>query len=369
MSGEQDLDRNEKASPHKLDEARKRGQVAKSHDMLSAAVMLVAAIGFFALVPKALRGMGGLISQGMGSGPAQLNNAADAAQLVTNSLFGALQVIAPLLFVVVVVVVAVQFLQAGPVFSTTSLKPDWTRLNPVTGFKRLFSIRLLFEAAKSVLKLLALVAVAYMALNAMMPAVVRFQNESTRTFVFALVDAAGSLSMKLCAVLLAFALLDLLYVRWDYMRNLRMSRREMVDEQKHRDGDPRIKARLRELRHEFLRRTRAVSNVPKADVLITNPTHIAIALQYRHGESPAPRLVAKGAGGLARRMREIAYRSNVPVVQSPVLARALFKEVEQESYVPERWYPQLAKILVWVQAGKAARNERRGDAPASGRRA
>jgi flagellar biosynthetic protein FlhB len=105
-----------------------------------------------------------------------------------------------------------------------------------------------------------------------------------------------------------------------------------------------------------------VKNVPQADVLITNPTHIAIALQYRHGDSPAPRVVAKGAGGLARRMREIAYRSNVPIVQSPVLARALFKEVEQETYVPERWYPQIAKILVWVQAGKAARGQRGGAA-------
>ena len=360
MSSEQDLDRNEKASPYKLDEARKRGQVAKSNDMLSLAVMLVAAIGFFALVPTALRSMAGLIARGMATGPAPLNNAGDAAQLVSSGLFGALQVIAPLLFVVVVVVVAAQVLQTGPVFSTTPLKPDWSRLNPVTGFKKLFSIKLLFEAGKSVLKLLALASVAYMALHALVPGLARLQSATVKAFMLTLVDSAGGLATKLCAALAVFALIDVLYVRWDYMKNLRMSRREMADEQKHRDGDPRIKARLRELRHEFLRRTRAVKNVPQADVLITNPTHIAIALQYRHGESPAPRLVAKGAGGLARRMREIAYRSNVPVVQSPVLARALFKEVEQETYVPERWYPQIAKILVWVQAGKAARATQRG---------
>lgn len=355
MSSEQDLDRNEKASPYKLEEARKRGQVAKSHDMLSLAVMLVAAIGLFALVPAALRGMAHLIARGMATGPASLNNAGDAAQIVSSGLFGALHVIAPLLFVVVVVVVAVQALQTGPVFSSTPLKPDWSRLNPATGFKKLLSIKLLFEAGKSVLKLLALVSVAYMALHALMPGLARLQSSAVKSFLFTLVDSAGGLATKLCAVLAVFAVIDLLYVRWDYMKNLRMSRREMADEQKHRDGDPRIKARLRELRLEFLRRTQAVKNVPQADVLITNPTHIAIALQYRHGESPAPKLVAKGAGGLARRMREIAYRSNVPVVQSPVLARALFKEVEQETYVPERWYPQIAKILVWVQAGKAAR--------------
>lgn len=362
MSSEHDLDRNEKASPYKLEEAKKRGQVAKSHELLSLAVLLVAAIGLFALVPTALRSMASLIARGMATAPAPLSTAGDAAQLVTGGLFAALQVIAPLFFVVVVAVVAAQVLQTGPVFSSTPLKPDWSRLNPVTGFKKLLSIKLLFEAGKSVLKLLALVSVAYMALHALVPGLARLQSTTVKAFLFTLIDSAGGLATKLCAALAVFALIDVLYVRWDYLRNLRMSRREMADEQKHRDGDPRIKARLRELRHEFLRRTRAVKNVPQADVLITNPTHIAIALQYRHGESPAPQVLAKGAGGLARRMREIAYRSNVPVVQSPVLARALFKEVEQETFVPERWYPQIAKILVWVQAGKAARAAKRGTA-------
>jgi flagellar biosynthesis protein FlhB len=356
MSGEQDLDRNEKASPYKLEEARKRGQVAKSQDLMSLAVMLVAAIGFFALVPTALRAMGAMLARGMATGTAQLGTAGDAAQLVSGGLFAALQILSPLLFVLVVVVVASQMLQTGPIFSSTPLKPDWTRLNPVSGFKKLLSLRLLFEAVKSVLKLLALAAVAYMALHALMPGVAQWHNASAKTFIFSTVDAAGSLAIKMCAALAVFALIDVLFVRWDYMKNLRMSRRELTDEHKHREGDPRIKSRLRELRQEFLRRTRAVKNVPQADVLITNPTHIAIALQYRHGESPAPRVLAKGAGGLARRMRDIAYRSNVPVVQSPVLARALFKEVEQETYVPERWYPQIAKILVWVQASKAARS-------------
>ena len=358
MSDEQDLDRNEKASPFKLEEARKRGQVAKSSDMLSLAVMLVATIGLFALAPTALRSVGNILIKGMATGTTRLDNASDAANLVSTGFFLALQAIAPLLFALVVVVVAAQILQTGPVFSATPLKPDWSRLNPITGFKRLLSMKLLYEAGKSVFKLLALIMIAYGAIHALVPGLVQFHAASVKTFVFALFDTAGSLAAKLCAVLAVFALVDVVFSRWDYMRNLRMSRREMVDEQKHREGDPRIKARLRELRHEFLQRSRAVNNVPKADVLITNPTHIAIALRYRHGESPAPQLLAKGAGGLARRMRDLAYRSNVPIVHSPALARALFKEVEQEAYVPERWYPQIAKILVWVQTAKAARAQR-----------
>jgi len=244
------------------------------------------------------------------------------------------------------------------VFSTEPLKPDWNRLNPAAGFKRLLSLKLLFETGKSVLKLLALVAVAWVAVRLLLPGVAAYQALPVRGFLAGLLDAAGGLAARLCAVLALFALIDVVYARWDYARTLRMSRREMTDELKHRDGDPRIKARLRELRLEFLRRTRAAAQVPQADLLLTNPTRIAVALRYRHGESPAPQVIAKGAGGLARRMREIAHRANVPVVQSPALARALFKEVAQDAYVPERWYPQVAKILVWLQTAKAARARR-----------
>jgi flagellar biosynthesis protein FlhB len=358
MSAEPDIDRNQKASPYKLEEARKRGQVAKSGDATSLAVMLVVAIALFGLAPTALLSMGRLIAVGMAASTARLDNASDAAQLVSVALSAGLLVVAPLFLALVVVVVVAQLLQTGPIFSTTPLKPDWNRINPVNGMKRLFSIKLVYEAGKSVFKLCALAAVTWAALEALRPGMVQFQSTSVKNFLFSLVDSAGTLTAKLCAVLALFAIVDVIFSRWDYLRTLRMSRREQTDEHKHRDGDPRIKARLRELRLEFLRRTQAVRNVPQSDVLITNPTHIAIALRYRHGESPAPQLVAKGAGGLARRMRDVAYRANVPIVQSPVLARALFKEVEQETFVPERWYPQVAKILVWVQAAKASRDHR-----------
>ena len=355
MSAAQDLDRNEKASPFKLEEAKKRGQVAKSADAMSLAMLLVATVSLFALAPAAVRGMATLMKQGLSGSAVPLNTAADASQWVSGAIFAALKVLGPLMLVLVVVAVVVQLLQTGPVFSTTPLKPDWNRLNPLTGFKRLFSMKLVFEAVKSVLKLLALVGVAWLVLKALLPGAAKLQAATPKAFIFLTLDAAAGLAGKLCAALALFVVVDLLYTRWDYLRTLRMSRREMTDEHKHRDGDPRIKARLRELRLEFLRRTQAMNNVPNADLLVTNPTHLAVALRYRHGESVAPQLIAKGAGGLAKRMRDVAYRSQVPIVQSPALARALFKEVEQEAYVPERWYPQIAKLLVWAQTAKMAK--------------
>jgi flagellar biosynthetic protein FlhB len=136
---------------------------------------------------------------------------------------------------------------------------------------------------------------------------------------------------------------------------MRMSKRDVKDEAKNRDGDPRIRARIRELRKEMLKRSKSMANVPKADVLITNPTRIAIALTYDHGKSAAPRVVAKGAGDLAKKMRETAQRHQIPIVQNRPLARALFREVDYEGYVPEKWYPQVAKIMVWVYSMREAK--------------
>jgi flagellar biosynthetic protein FlhB len=135
------------------------------------------------------------------------------------------------------------------------------------------------------------------------------------------------------------------------------------DEAKNRDGDPRIRAKLRELRKEMLKRSKALRRLPGADVLITNPTHLAVALSYEHGKAGAPQVVAKGAGDIARKMREVASRHHIPIVQNRPLARALFREVDYDGYVPEKWYPQIARIMVWVYAMRETRrNGMRGRA-------
>jgi flagellar biosynthetic protein FlhB len=158
----------------------------------------------------------------------------------------------------------------------------------------------------------------------------------------------------LAAIVLVFALLDFALNRWQFMRDMRMSRREMRDEHKEREGDPRIKARLRELRLEWLRRARQLTKIRGSDVLLTNPTHYAVALAYRHGEMPAPLITARGAGELAQRMRAEARRRNVPVVENAPLARALFALEESQRFVPEEHFEPVARILRWVYATRAA---------------
>ena len=151
------------------------------------------------------------------------------------------------------------------------------------------------------------------------------------------------------------AALDFGFARWEFARRMRMSKRDIKDESKNREGDPRIRSRIRELRKEMIKRSKALGKVPAADVLITNPTRIAIAVSYKHGTSAAPQVVAKGAGEMARKMRELAGRHSIPVVQNRELARALFREVDFDGFVPEKLYPQVAKIMVWVYAMRQAR--------------
>ena len=368
MSQQQDLDRNEEATPHKLDESRKRGSVAKSPDLVSFVVLAMATVALFGLAVPALRGMASLLARGLSTRTMRLDDPRVVGQLVNDAMFMALQILSPLLFSLVIVVIAVHLLSSGAVFSATPLQPDFTRLNPVTGFKRLLSIKILYEAFKSILKLAALGAVSFLAIKTLLPEAAHLYAHSAKGLMMTLVNASAGLSAKFCAVLALFALIDVLFSRWDFMRNLRMSQREIEDETKHREGDPRIKSRLRELRMEFLQRSRAVAKVPQADVLITNPTHLAVALRYEHGKSAAPQVLAKGAASMARQMRELAYRSGVPVVQNPPLARALYKEVEQDAYVPERWYPQVAKILVWVRKPSAPSSAKGGPVSAMGSR-
>jgi len=355
VSQEQDQDRSEQATPHKLEEARKRGQVARSGDASSFAVLVVAMLACQALAEPALQGLAALLARGLAFGAAA-GEAAGAMRLIEQGLREGLLILASLLLAVAVAAVLIGLLQAGGlVFSTAALKPDLARLNPVQGFQKLFSLRLLFEGGKSTLKLCALLGVAWVALRALLPSALQLLGLPAKALLFRAVQAAGGLTAKLCAALLVFVLIDLIFVRWDFLRQLRMSRREVLDEHKHREGDPRIRSRRRELRLQMLKTARSVRQVASAQVVVTNPTHVAVALKYQHGVTPAPLVVAKGTGLVARQIRRAAQRAGVPIVHSPRLARGLYREVAQDAHVPEHWYPPVARVLVWLRSLHDAR--------------
>ncbi len=352
---EQDADLSEQATPYKLEQARKKGSVARSADFTAAAMMAALVLVFYGNGGEALR-QAARLQQQMLSRATMLDWRSEAmAAWLGQMLVNMLAILGPLFLALVVVAVLANLIQTGPVLSFHPLKPDMNRLNPAQGFKRVMSKRTLFEAGKSILKLVLLCTVAYYIVRDMIPGLAGLPAQEAKGYTHTLLQLCGTLLAKMLAALIVIAALDFGFTRWEFGQRMRMSKRDIKDEHKHREGDPRIRARLRDLRKEMLKRSQSAAKVPQADVLITNPTHLAVALSYQHGVSGAPQVVAKGAGELARRMRELAGQHGIPVVQNRPLARALFREVDNEGFVPEKWYPQVARIMVWVYTMREAK--------------
>ncbi|HEX5682640.1 MAG TPA: EscU/YscU/HrcU family type III secretion system export apparatus switch protein [Ideonella sp.] len=358
MSSEQDLDRNEAATPHKLDEARKKGQVAKSADMVSALVFTVGAVALYAKGWEKLVELFRFDHHLMGFARAARGGPDDGWRLwdlAAHVVQGGLVLVLPAMGALMIAGILANIGQTGPIWSWHPVKPDWNRLNPMNGFKRVMSLRTLFDAFRALVKLTVLGVVVGSTVRDMVPHFGQLGDVTPYGHAGLLLQDLGSLALRVALALCVIALLDYGYTQREFAKNMRMSRREMRDESKNRDGDPRIRARLRELRREMLKRSLAVQRTAQADVVITNPTHIAVALRYKHGEMAAPVLVSKGAGALAAMMRLIAARHRVPVLRSPALARALHAKTRLDAPIPTELYPDVARLMVWVLNMKAAR--------------
>lgn len=352
---DQDLDRNEAATPFKLQKAREEGQTPRSADMVSSLVFLGAMLYLAGQAPALAESLLRLAQAAL----VQAAHARPAAALwpltmqVAGTAAGALL---PLLLALPLIAALAALGQTGMVFSLAPLHVDLNRINPATGFKRLFSLRTLFDGGRACLKLLVLTVVAVVALQALLPQFHAIAALPPAAFLHAVIQDLTGLGMKMGLALVLVSAVDILFTRREFSRKMRMSRRELQDEYKNREGDPRVRARLRDLRRELLKRSRALANTRSADVVLTNPTHYAVALRYVHGEMAAPRIVAKGAGQLAAAMREIAARHGVIVVQNPPLARRLFREGAIDEDIPGSFHAEVARIIVWVMAVRQQRS-------------
>jgi flagellar biosynthetic protein FlhB len=345
---ESDHDRTEPATPYKREEARRRGQVAKSLDTNSFFI-LAAALAAVTLWGARMLAEGGRAFQGLLSmagslsfDPVTLNRWGGA--VMRDTLYG----LTPLLLLVVAAGLVANFVQMGPIFSAHPLKPDFQRINPVQGFKRIYSGKALFEMAKSLFKLVLFATVAYSVIADLLPSALALSSHDPKDLPVRILGDLKSLAFELILALLVIALLDLAYVRWEYAKKLRMSRREQKEEVKRREGDPHIRAKRRDLQREAAKRSGALRRVPDADVLITNPTHLAVALQYQRGRALAPRCLAKGAGETALHMREMAARCGVRIIEQRALARALFDQVEIDALIPESLYEPVARVYAEI---------------------
>ncbi|MCB5191869.1 flagellar biosynthesis protein FlhB [Methylobacillus arboreus] len=352
---EQDQDRNEAATPFKLEEARKKGSVPKSLDVNSWVILGAGLLALYIWGGKMLDAEMSLASQILSHSHHASFELNELIEYVTSNVQQALLILAPLFLLVICFGALANFLQIGPVFSFFPLKPDWNRINPVAGFKRMFSMRLLIESFKTVLKFLLLGSVLYLVLGSSIShLLMAFHVSPVATGRF-LIPEMTKMLFYMFLVLTFVALIDLVFSRWDFAKRMRMSRRDIKDEHKRREGDPRLKSRLRELQREAVKRAKSLSRVKDADVLITNPTHLAIAIQYNRDVIDAPLVIAKGAGFLAGRMKALARKHKVPMVENRPLARALFHKVQLEQAVPAEYFGIVAKILFWSYSIRGVR--------------
>lgn len=348
-----DQDKTEQATPFRLEEARTRGEVAKSQEATGVAVLVafaatlaIAGAAVAHALADATRGMIALAGS-----RAALNSG--FVELVSATYSPVLHAMLPLVLAVVVAAVLGNVLQTGPIVTTHPLKPDFKRMHPMQVIRRVFSMRTIWEVGKLFVKLGALAGICGL--------FVWKARAVAEAAVMTLPQRSGSLVMSafiktstyVLLVLTIAALVDLLFTKREYLKKMRMSRRELKDEVKRRDGDPTVKSKQKQQIRDLLKKTRAIGNVKDADIVLTNPTHVAVALRYRPGKSLAPVVLAKGAGFLCTHIKREATRHGVPVQRVPALARALYTNCEIDGFVPEDLYATLGPIYraLWERTG------------------
>ncbi|MEB3288094.1 MAG: flagellar biosynthesis protein FlhB [Vampirovibrionales bacterium] len=336
------------ATPHKLRKAREQGQVFKSKDLSSAAFLIAMFMGLFAAAPLIWHEIAGLFIQVFEQIPNATIEKIGWQYLAVISLKALVILIAPFLFGAALLSIAGDFFQVGPIFSTKSLSPNFGKLNPVKGFQNIFSQRTLVELAKNIVKVLILGVVGYLVFSSYIEKLLKV-GEAENIFVIMTVLGEVLTKFILYAGIAFFAigLADFLFQRWKFMQDQKMSFKEMKDEFKNTEGDPMIKQALRQRRMQLLQQS-MLEAVPTADVVTTNPIHVAVALKYNAEMMEAPRVVAKGTELFAQRIKEIAQDNGIPIVENPVVARTLFRFVEIDQEIPPDLYQAVAEILMFA---------------------
>ncbi len=339
-------EKTEPATPRRREEARKKGQVLKSVEVVSALVLLACFMALNALGPFLLSIFRETLSISLELGRQPELSAHGYSHflwLVGQYAKGAL----PLMAVALVVGVAANLAQVGFTLSSEPLQPNFGRLNPIQGFGRIFSKRAIFEMLKSLAKLGLVGWVVYRAIRdelARLPQLLGMEIGQIVSFIAQLVLTIG---LRAGLVLLIVAAVDFFYQWRDYEKNLRMSKQEIKEEYKQTEGNPQIKSKIREKQRQMSLR-RMMQEVPKADVIITNPTHFAVALAYREKEMSAPQVVAKGQDYMAQRIKALALESRVTIVENKPLARSLYQAAEVGDSVPQELYQAVAEVLAFV---------------------
>ncbi len=347
-------EKTEKATPYKLKKAKERGQVSKSMEINTSVLMLLALATAAILLPDAQQQLSQLCHDlivNAGQYPLSIHS----LQYTMNHIYYVLLSLwLPFALTLLITAALVSVSQTGLIWSSQAISPDFKRLNPVTGFKKLWSIKLLFDGFKNTLKLFFAVLLIALVIKQQWATITRFLATPLHAYPTIWAHLTGSLALKLLCLLLALAFLDQRYTQWKYQKDQRMSKHEVKEEHKQQDGDPKIKMKRRQLQQQLRQQNAALATVKSADVVITNPTHIAIALSYDRNSMSSPKVVCKGKDAFAAQIRTVAQQYNIPMIEHVSLARALFAAIKLNQNVSADFYAALAPIFrtIYQQQGQ-----------------
>lgn len=354
MAEGDDQEKTEDPTSKKLQEAFEKGNVPFSREVGSFLMLFLLALIITSYAPNIMRATRNLLTHFISDVDNIPVDKTGVSIMLWQLAYGSVGVLLIPLLGSVIVALAAGLLQNGVVLSAENLKPKFSKISPIAGLGRIFSMRTVVEFIKNILKISLVATIGFLAIYPELHHLNTLPNNSAEAILLFLAKLAGRLTVGIAIAMFFIALFDLIYQRFQHTKSLRMTKQEIKEEYKQSEGDPVIKQRLRALRMEKAKQ-RMMAEVPKSDVVITNPTHFAIALSYRPSEHKAPVVVAKGQDLIALKIKEIAEENDVPVVQNPPLARALFASTEIEEEIPLIHYEAVAKIISYVYQLKGRR--------------
>jgi flagellar biosynthesis protein FlhB len=355
MAEDSDLERTEPASSRRLERAREEGQVARSRELSTFMLLMSGGAAIWWFGGPAVGEFRGWFARALTIDPQLAYDPQLASARLTDFTIDALVIVAPLLGLLFLAAVSSPMLLGGWLFSASALAPDFTRLDPLRGLSRVFSTTGLAELGKAILKAVLVFMVAAWVVKANFASVFALFGQSAESGIAMAGEMVASSFVFIVCALAAIAAFDVPFQLWNHASKLKMTKEELKQEHKEQEGDPKIKSRIRRMQREVARR-RMMAEVPKADVIVTNPTHYAVALAYTAGEMRAPRVLAKGAGFVAQKIRELGLEAGVPLLEAPPLARALHQHTEIGDEIPEQLYNAVAEVLAYVFQLKRSRN-------------
>ncbi|MFZ6658164.1 flagellar biosynthesis protein FlhB [Undibacterium sp. TJN19] len=347
MAEDSDLERTEPASPKRLEQAREEGDVPRSRELSTCTILLAAGGSLWAMGDGLVHQLNHALIIGLSLEREVIYDPALLFSKIGGSLWDVLVAFAPIAVILLIVALGSPILIGGWLFSSKALQPNFSRMNPISGLGNMISTRAGVELLKAIVKTILVGSVAWVVIMNQKSAIFGLPLEAIKNGPAHVGHMMGVCFLAIVASLVVIAAIDAPYQMWQYAQKLKMTHQEVVQESKESNGNPQIKAKIRAQQREMARR-RMMAEIPTADVIVTNPTHFAVALKYTEGGSGAPKVVAKGADAVAAKIRELGVQHKIPLLEAPPLARALYKHTELGDEIPETLYAAVAEVLAYV---------------------